>query len=91
MTYQNEPNINRRNDRIDRGKTSYTGWIVGGLVALALVVGIFSMFGRDNTRNNTASNTTPATSTNNRPVAPSTTGSGVMTPAPGAPATAPAR
>ena len=31
MTYQNDPNINRRNHRDD---TSYTGWIIGGIVAL---------------------------------------------------------
>jgi hypothetical protein len=69
MSYQNDPNINRRNNRIDRDDTSYTGWIVGGLVALALVVGLFAMFGRDNT--NTASNTTRPAAT-----APTTTGSG---------------
>ena len=70
MSYQDDPNINRRN-RIDREDTSYTGWIIGGIVALALVVGIFVMFGRDNT--STASNNTP-----NRPTAtaPITTGSG---------------
>src|SRR3954468_2487745 len=70
MSYQDDPNINRRN-RIDREDTSYAGWIIGGIVALALVVGIFAMFGRDNT--NTASNNTP-----NRPTAtaPSTSGSG---------------
>jgi hypothetical protein len=90
MTYQNDPNINRRNGRMDRDNTSYTSWIVGGLVALALVVGLFTMFGRDNTKSNTASNNTPATSTT-RPAAPSTTGSGAITPAPGVPATAPAR
>jgi len=91
MTYQNDPNFNRRNDRMDRDKTSYTGWIIGGLVALALAVGLFSMFGRDNTKNNTASNRTPAASTTNRPAAPSTTGSGPIAPAPDVPATAPAR
>jgi hypothetical protein len=70
MSYQDDPNINRRN-RMDRDDTSYTGWIIGGILALALVVGIFAMFGRDNT--NTASNNTP-----NRPTtsAPSTTGAG---------------
>ena len=71
MTYQNDPNINRRNNRMDRDDTSYTGWIIGGIVALALVIGLFAMFGRNNT--NTASNTAP-----NSPAAtaPTTTGSG---------------
>jgi hypothetical protein len=69
MSYQDDPNINRRTTARRADETSYTGWIVGGLVALALVVGLFAMFGRDNT--NTASNT-------NRPAAtaPTTTGSG---------------
>ena len=73
MTYQNDPNrpVNRRTDgRMDPDDTSYTGWIIGGLVALAMVVGLFAMFGRDNT--NVASNNS------NRPAAtaPTTTGSG---------------
>jgi hypothetical protein len=72
MSYQDDPNINRRN-RMDRDETSYTGWIIGGILALALIVGIFAMFGRDNA--NTASNNTP-----NRPTTsvPSTTGSSAM-------------
>jgi hypothetical protein len=72
MSYQDDPNINRRT-RMDRDDTSYTSWIIGGLVAVALVVAVFAMFGRDNT--NTASNNTSPT----RPAAtaPSTTGSGV--------------
>jgi hypothetical protein len=46
MTYQDDPNLNRRK-RLNRdNNTSYTGWIVGGLVALALVIGLFTMFGR---------------------------------------------
>jgi hypothetical protein len=36
MTYQSDPNSNRRNDiRDDR---SYTHWIIGGVVALAIVI-----------------------------------------------------
>jgi hypothetical protein len=70
MTYQDNPN--RRN----RGDTSYTGWIIGGLVALAVVIGLFMMFGRDtNTASNAGTNT-------NRPAAtaPATT-TGTATPA----------
>ncbi len=61
MTYQNDPKINRPTDpninrpidplrpnRLNAETPSYTGWIIGGLVALALVIGLFSMFGRDN-------------------------------------------
>ena len=36
-----------------RDDTSYTGWIIGGVVAIALIIGLFAMFGRD--RTNTAS------------------------------------
>jgi len=80
--YQNDPNINRRNQAGYRdNQTSYTGWIVGGLVALALVIGGMLMFGRDNGPTSTANDT-------NRPVTtPTTTGSGAaMAPAPAAPA-----
>jgi hypothetical protein len=88
MTYQNDPN---RRNRLD-GDRSYTGWIIGGVVALALVIGLFTMFGRDNTKNSTASNNTPATTTTNRPAAtaPATTGSGAANTlaAPAAPAPA---
>jgi hypothetical protein len=89
MSYQNDPNINRRSGV--RDNASYTGWIVGGLVTLALLIGLFTMFGRDNNKTNTASNNAPVTSTTNRPAAPSTTGSGTIAPATGVPATAPAR
>jgi hypothetical protein len=84
MTYQNDPH----NRRPARDNTSYTGWIVGGLVALALVIGLFTMFGRDTTNTNTAANNTPATTTANRPApaAPDTTSSGVNSTVPAAPA-----
>jgi hypothetical protein len=87
--YQDDPNINRRNTEGYRDNTSYTGWIIGGLVALALVIGLFTMFGRDTATTNTATNTNrPATTTTtNAPAvpgpvttapatAPSTTGAG---------------
>lgn len=91
MTYQNDPNINRQNQASSRDNTSYTGWIIGGLVALALVIGLFTMFGRNTATTNTATNTNrPATTTTtNAPAvpgpvtaapatAPSTTGSGAV-------------
>jgi hypothetical protein len=92
MTYE-DPQVPRRpmapddpNNRVvDRDETSYTGWILGGFVALALILGGFFMFGRDDGTTSTASNP-------NRPVAtqpasppanpPSTTGSGTTSPAP---------
>jgi hypothetical protein len=63
MTYQDDPNINRR--RSVRDETSYTGWIIGGLVALLVIAGIFMMSGR-NAGDNTASNT-PAATTGSAP------------------------
>ena len=70
MTYENDPN-RRRGMRDDK---SYTGWIIGGVIAVAVILGIFMLTNRtDNT--NTASNPSAT--------APSTTGSGVTTPAPG--------
>jgi hypothetical protein len=76
MTYQNDPN--RRAGM--REETSYTSWVVGGLVAIAVILGIFAMMNRgENT--NTASDT-PASSSR-----PATTGSGTVSPpAPAAPA-----
>jgi hypothetical protein len=70
MTYQDDPNLNRGNRRAAADDTNYSGWIIGGIVGLALVIGLFAMFGRDKT--NVASDTP------NRPAAtaPSTTGSG---------------
>src|SRR4051812_29523599 len=83
MTYQDDPNINR-NRRGTADDTSYTGWIIGGGLAVSVVLGIFMMMGRDNTTNTAA--------TTNRPsaTAPATTGTGTSTavpaPAPAAPA-----
>jgi hypothetical protein len=76
MTYQNDPN--RRSGM--REERSYTSWLVGGIVAIAVILGIFAMMNRgDNT--NTASNGPAST---NRPA---TTGSApVSPPAPAVPA-----
>lgn len=90
MTYNaNDPN--NRNPRVravdDR---SYAGWIIGGLVAVAVILGF--MFVLPVTNTNTASNNN-GTNTSNpvRPATPpaSTTGSGATSPpaAPAAPAT----
>jgi hypothetical protein len=39
MTYQSDPNTNRRSDR--RDDIRYTGWIIGGIVVLAIVIAAF--------------------------------------------------
>jgi hypothetical protein len=90
MTYQ-DPNTRRPmptgnvNRRMGRDETSYAGWILGGLAALALVLGVFFMFGRDDGTTSTANNTNrPAATQPASPPAnpPSSTGSGATTPAP---------
>ena len=93
MTYQEDPNDPRRNldggmNREMNRDTSYTGWIVGGLVALAVIVGIFFLVGRDGDNASTASNTpdrpaasAPATTPS---PSPGTTGSGSTSPPPAA-------
>jgi hypothetical protein len=67
MTYENDPT---GRNRIQTDQTGYTGWIVGGVIAFAVIIGLFALFGRNQT--NTASNDA------NRPAAtaPATTGSG---------------
>jgi len=67
-SFQMSYNENRDRNGM-RDDTSYTGWIIGGVVAIALIIGLFAMFGRD--RTNTASDDA------NRPAAtaPATTGS----------------
>jgi hypothetical protein len=86
MTYQDDPNLNRR-PAMD-ADASYTGWIIGGLVALVVIAGIFLMFGR-NDDTNTASNTSPDRPTATAPATtpaptPGTTGAGSTSPPPAA-------
>jgi len=68
MTYQNDPNRPRRS--IEDNDTSYAGWIIGAVAALAIVFGIFMLVNK-NDNATTASNTNSPAAT-----APSTTGSG---------------
>jgi len=68
MTFHNDPNRNRR----DLDEMSYTPWVIGGFLALALIFGVFFMT-TSPTGTSTATNTTPATTTS--PAAgPTTTG-----------------
>jgi hypothetical protein len=82
MTYES----NRNQPEYRDNETSYTSWIIGGVIAVALIIGGIMMFGRDAGTNNTASNTSRPAATS-----PATTGSGsATTPAPAtAPATTP--
>lgn len=61
----------RTNNPNNRESSSYTGWIIGAVIAIAAVVGI-AMYSGDNT--NVASNDTPASATGS-----ATTGSGSAT------------
>jgi hypothetical protein len=73
MTYQNDPNLNRpftnpnppeptRPTYPITRDTNYTPWIIAGLAAVALLVGLFTMFGRDSTTK-TANNPKPISTT----------------------------
>jgi hypothetical protein len=89
MTYQNDPNMNRRTDydrRVDqRTSGSITGWVLAGVAALAIAAVLMFAVG-DKTGTQTAINNTtrPAATQPASPSAnpPSTTGSGRTTPAP---------
>ena len=81
MTYQNSNDPNRRALRADK---SYTGWIVGGAVALAVMAGIFMMYSRNGVNTASTANPNAPAVTTTAPASPSTTGSG--TPASPAPA-----
>lgn len=79
------PNVRGNDDR------SYAGWIIGGLVAVAVILGF--MFVLPMTNTNTANNSSNGTAmTPVRPAVPpaSTTGSGAMSSAPAAPTPTPA-
>ena len=77
MSYQDDPNFNRRRNGLGNDR-NYTGWIVGGVIAIAVILGIFAMTGRSDRTNTTANNA-------NRPAAtaPVTTGSAVPAPSSG--------
>ena len=91
MTYQDDPNLTRLpNRRVDQNETSYTPWIIGAVVAIAVILGIFAMTNRSDNTNTAASNPNKPAATTTAPapatVPPATTGSA----APSAPAQAPA-
>jgi hypothetical protein len=63
MSYQNDPNINRRRGYPMTEERSYTGWIVGAIVATAVVLSIFAMTHRTGTNAAANNNNSPATTT----------------------------
>ena len=76
MTYQDDPNGNLRRTDPEGANYNYTGWVVGGAVALAVVLGVFMM--SDGTNNSGMANDSPTIS---RPATePTTTGSGSSQP-----------
>jgi hypothetical protein len=87
MTYQDDPNrpLPPNDSRFrDRDDGSSTGWVLGGIAALAVIMGIFFMFARNDgtttTANNVNTNRPAATQPASPPAnPPSTTGSGSRT------------
>jgi hypothetical protein len=89
MTYQEDPNLNRRMDyerRADRTTGGSTmGWVLGGLAALAIAAVLMFAFNNNNGDQTASDNPNrPAATQPSSPAAnpPSTTGSGATTPAP---------
>lgn len=75
MTYQDDPNINARQRRIDAERKNNTPMWIAGAVALAVVIALVGY---------SVSTSNAPSLANNRPVATerSTTGSGAVTPIP---------
>lgn len=88
----NDPNYTARN-RAAANDSSYTGWIIGGVVVLAVILGIVFLLPSNNSNMATNDNNRNTLSSPARPAAPlsSTTGSGATSPEPTTPAPAPKR
>ena len=82
MTNLNDPNMPRRPTPLDetsrrpmgQDNASYTGWIRAGLAALAVILGVFFLVGRDDGTTSTASTTNRPAATQPSTNPPSTTG-----------------
>jgi len=61
MPYPDDPRINRRQSYPMTEDRKYTGWIVGGILAFAVMCGLFFTFGSKTDHTHTAA-TEPATS-----------------------------
>jgi hypothetical protein len=81
MTYQDDPNNPYRASYPMTTETSYTGWAVGGLVILAVIMAIITFTGSSTDRTGTAANP---------PATPTTTGSATRDALPPKSTTAPA-
>jgi len=73
---QNDPNIGRRVSQPVTKKDNNRGWIIGGAVAIAVILGLLLLYERS------------GTPTNTKPV---NTTTGAVTTVPGPPASIPAR
>ena len=82
MTYQDDPNNPDRRSYPMTEDTSYTGWIVGGIVALVVIIAVFALIGSSTDRNGTAANP-PATPTTTGSATPNALPPSPATPAPG--------
>ena len=75
MTYENDPKLHPRNSYPMAEDRTSAGWIAAGIAALAVIMGLLFIFGRDD-RTTTASNRPAVT-------APATTGAAVPAPTSG--------
>jgi hypothetical protein len=66
MTYQDDPNMKRTDDQ----DTNWMGWLIGGVVALAVIIGIFLMAGPKGNDNTAANNPNPPRTTTTAPTSP---------------------
>lgn len=74
MRYQDDPNIDRRQSYPMTSDRVHTGWIVGGILAFAVICGLFFTFGSKTERTNTAATepTTTGSATSDIPKPPTT-------------------
>jgi hypothetical protein len=91
MPYIEDPDYPKRQSYSMTNDTSYTGWIVGGILALVVVLGLFFAFGRTGNETNTAANRPAPTTTGSAVPSPNTSAAPTTTPAPAPAQPAPAR
>jgi len=87
MSNMGDPDYPKRPSYPMTDETNYTGWIVGGILALVVVLGLFFAFGGTSNETSTAVNRpAPTTTGSGIAPAPATTQAPALTPAQPAPA-----
>ena len=74
MPYQDDPRINRRQSYPMTDDRNHTGWIVGGILAFAVICGLFFTFGSKTDPSHSAATQqmTTGSATSDIPKAPTT-------------------